>query len=44
MVISKEINERKIDYRGSKLDGCKYLYLSVKEQRADASSHTMWYV
>jgi hypothetical protein len=35
-VISKEIDERKMDYRGSKSDGASS---SVKEQRADASSY-----
>jgi hypothetical protein len=36
MVISKEIDERKMDYRGSKSkEGIPF----VKEQRADASSY-----
>jgi len=38
MVISKGIDERKMDYRGSKSDGGYAYTLSVKEQRADASS------
>ena len=36
MVISKQIDERKMDYRGSKSD---LKFKSVKEQRADASSY-----
>jgi hypothetical protein len=36
MVISKGIDESQMDYRGSKSDGD---ILSVKEQRADASSY-----
>ena len=42
MVISKEIDESKMDYRGSKSElAQKQLQLSVKEQRADASSYIL---
>lgn len=41
MVISKEIDERKMDYRGSKSKEGVFpsLFPFVKEQRADASSY-----
>jgi len=41
MVISKEINERKMGYRGSKSDNKYKIILTVKEQRADASSYIL---
>lgn len=43
MVISKEIDERKMGYRGSKSD-VLLKQLFVKEQRADASSYNFIYV
>ena len=43
MVISKEIDERKMGYRGSKSD-VLHKQSFVKEQRADASSYNLKYV
>ena len=43
MVISKEIDERKMGYRGSKSDVLRKQSF-VKEQRADASSYYLIYV
>lgn len=40
MVISKQIDERKMDYRGSKSESVLRIKTgAVKEQRADASSY-----
>ena len=53
MVTSKKIDERKMGYRGSKSDVLLFIFffngiivkqLSVKEQRADASSYNLIYV